>query len=415
MESRPRRSLSLRRWSRSCQRMRPKVKATEFAPLPFLGNGGSVRPQLHSHMEPRRAHSVRLRLIAWFGGRVGEVPLAGCGDQRQVPGPYGRQPQRAAPGEHQRDLAAPAHAQPGDIRPPHPAGAHQRAHGQPAGVHVHPGPQHPDRGQQRYHEQPQQPCLVQRQRAEADRPDQHGEQRDAGGADLHGGRHARESRSWNLPMALARLAKQAKTGVRGAGGFPMEFGTISVSDGISMGHVGMHYSLPSREVIADSVETVMEAERLDGAATFLYAGTTMPGRLGDRDITIIDAFEGIGACVMGRMTRAELDEIEKHFCPSEGACGGMYTANTMASAAEALGMALPGSTSPPAPDGRRDVYAERTAEAVVERGRRRLTARQIMTREAFENAIAVVMALGGSTNAVLHLLAIAHEARVELT
>jgi len=248
--------------------------------------------------------------------------------------------------------------------------------------------------------------------------------------------------SWNeitpCNLSLARLAKQAKTGVRGAGGFPMEFGTISVSDGISMGHVGMHYSLPSREVIADSVETVMEAERLDGAvllagcdkslpgmlmaaarldvaATFLYAGTTMPGRLGDRDITIIDAFEGIGACVMGRMTRAELDEIEKHFCPSEGACGGMYTANTMASAAEALGMALPGSTSPPAPDGRRDVYAERTGEAVVELVRRGVTARQIMTREAFENAIAVVMALGGSTNAVLHLLAIAHEARVELT
>jgi len=248
--------------------------------------------------------------------------------------------------------------------------------------------------------------------------------------------------SWNeitpCNLSLARLAKQAKTGVRGAGGFPMEFGTISVSDGISMGHVGMHYSLPSREIIADSVETVMEAERLDGAvllagcdkslpgmlmaaarldvaATFLYAGTTMPGRLGDRDITIIDAFEGIGACVMGRMTRAELDEIEKHFCPSEGACGGMYTANTMASAAEALGMALPGSTSPPAPDGRRDVYAERTGEAVVELVRRGVTARQIMTREAFENAIAVVMALGGSTNAVLHLLAIAHEARVELT
>jgi dihydroxy-acid dehydratase len=248
--------------------------------------------------------------------------------------------------------------------------------------------------------------------------------------------------SWNeitpCNLSLARLAKQAKVGVRGAGGFPMEFGTISVSDGISMGHVGMHYSLVSREIIADSVETVVEAERLDGAvvlagcdkslpgmlmaaarldvaAAFLYAGTTMPGKLGDKDITIIDAFEGIGACVMGKITRAELDEIEKHFCPSEGACGGMYTANTMASAAEAMGMALPGSTSPPAPDSRRDVYAERTGEAVVELVRRGTTARQIMTREALENAITVVMALGGSTNAVLHLLAIAHEARVELT
>ena len=248
--------------------------------------------------------------------------------------------------------------------------------------------------------------------------------------------------SWNeitpCNLSLARLAKKAKIGVRGAGGFPMEFGTISVSDGISMGHVGMHFSLPSRELIADSVETVMEAERMDGAvllagcdkslpgmlmaaarldvaAGFLYAGTTMPGHLDGRDITIIDAFEGIGACLMGRMTRAELDEIEKHFCPSEGACGGMYTANTMACAAEALGMALPGSTSPPAPDSRRDIYAERTGEAVVELVRRGITARQIMTRDAFENAITVVMALGGSTNAVLHLLAIAHEARVDLT
>src|SRR5437764_5812113 len=167
--------------------------------------------------------------------------------------------------------------------------------------------------------------------------------------------------SWNeitpCNLSLDRLATASKEGVHHAGGFPMEFGTISVSDGISMGHVGMHYSLPSREIIADSVETVMEAERLDGAvllagcdkslpgmlmaaarldvaAAFLYAGTTLPGRLGDRDITIIDAFEGIGACLMGRMSRAELDEIEKHFCPSEGACGGMYTANTMASAAE---------------------------------------------------------------------------------
>ena len=248
--------------------------------------------------------------------------------------------------------------------------------------------------------------------------------------------------SWNeitpCNLPLARLAKRAKVGVRGAGGFPMEFGTISVSDGISMGHVGMHYSLVSREIIADSVETVMEAERLDGvvllagcdkslpgmlmaaarldvAAGFVYSGSTLPGKLGDRDITIIDAFEGIGACVMGKITRAELDEIEKHFCPSEGSCGGMYTANTMASAAEALGMSLPGSASPPGPDARRDVFAERTGEAVVALVKAGITARQIMTRQAFENAIAVVMALGGSTNAVLHLMAIAHEARVELS
>ncbi|MBI3687060.1 MAG: dihydroxy-acid dehydratase [Actinobacteria bacterium] len=248
--------------------------------------------------------------------------------------------------------------------------------------------------------------------------------------------------SWNeitpCNLPLDRLAKQAKVGVRAAGGFPMEFGTISVSDGISMGHVGMHYSLVSREIIADSVETVMEAERLDGAvllagcdkslpgmlmaaarldvaAAFLYAGTTLPGRLGDRDITIIDAFEGIGACAAGRITRAELDEIERHFCPSEGACGGMYTANTMASAAEALGMSLPGSASPPGPDNRRDTFAERTGAAAVALVRAGITARRILTREAFENAIAVVMAVGGSTNAVLHLMAIAHEARVELS
>jgi dihydroxy-acid dehydratase len=248
--------------------------------------------------------------------------------------------------------------------------------------------------------------------------------------------------SWNeitpCNLPLARLAKRVKVGVRGAGGFPMEFGTMSVSDGISMGHVGMHYSLVSREIIADSVEAVVEAERLDGvvllagcdkslpgmlmaaarvdvAAGFVYSGTTLPGKLGDRDITIIDAFEGIGACALGKITRAELDEIERNFCPSEGSCGGMYTANTMASAAEALGMSVPGSASPPGPDARRDVLAERTGEAVVALVAAGVTARQIMTRQAFENAIAVVMALGGSTNAVLHLMAIAHEARVELS
>jgi dihydroxy-acid dehydratase len=248
--------------------------------------------------------------------------------------------------------------------------------------------------------------------------------------------------SWNeitpCNLSLDRLAKKAKVGVRGADGFPMEFGTISVSDGISMGHDGMHYSLVSREIIADSVETVVRAEQLDGAvllagcdkslpgmlmaaarldiaAVFLYAGSTLPGKLHGNDVTIIDAFEGVGACLAGKITRDELDEIEKAICPGEGACGGMYTANTMASAAEALGMSLTGSAAPPAPDARRDAYAERSGEAVVALVDAGITARQILTIEAFENAITLVMALGGSTNAVLHLLAIAREAGVPLT
>jgi dihydroxy-acid dehydratase len=248
--------------------------------------------------------------------------------------------------------------------------------------------------------------------------------------------------SWNeitpCNLSLDRLAKQAKVGVRGADGFPLEFGTISVSDGISMGHSGMHYSLVSREVIADSVETVFRAEQLDGgvllagcdkslpgmlmaaarldvAAVFLYAGSTLPGKVGDRTVTIIDAFEAVGACLAGRITRAEVDEIERAICPGEGACGGMYTANTMAASAEALGMSLPGSAAPPAVDRRRDGYARKSGEAVVGLLQKGITARQILTKEAFENAIAVVMALGGSTNAVLHLLAIAREAEVELT
>ena len=247
--------------------------------------------------------------------------------------------------------------------------------------------------------------------------------------------------SWNeitpCNLSLDRLAKRAKEGVRGADGFPLEFGTISVSDGISMGHDGMHYSLVSREVIADSVETVFRAEQLDGgvllagcdksipgmmmaaarldiAAVILYAGSTLPGRYNGRDVTIIDAFEAVGACLAGRMTREEVTEIEKAICPGEGACGGMYTANTMASAGEALGLSLPGSASPPAPDSRRDAYAERSGEAAVKLVDAGITARQILTKEAFENAITVVMALGGSTNAVLHLLAIAREAKVAL-
>jgi dihydroxy-acid dehydratase len=249
--------------------------------------------------------------------------------------------------------------------------------------------------------------------------------------------------SWNeitpCNLSLDRLAKRAKEGVHAAGGFPLEFGTISVSDGISMGHEGMRASLVSREVIADSVETVMFAERLDGsvllagcdkslpgmlmaaarldlASVFLYSGSTLPGKLGDRDdLTIIDVFEGVGACSRGLISREDLEAIEKAACPGMGSCGGMYTANTMASVAEALGMALPGSAAPPAPDSRRDAFAVASGEAVVNLLRHGITARQIMTREAFENAITVVMALGGSTNAVLHLLAIAHEAQVDLT
>ncbi|AGP66458.1 dihydroxy-acid dehydratase [Mycobacterium intracellulare subsp. yongonense 05-1390] len=253
--------------------------------------------------------------------------------------------------------------------------------------------------------------------------------------------------SWNeitpCNLSLDRLAKAVKEGVFSAGGYPLEFGTISVSDGISMGHEGMHFSLVSREVIADSVETVMQAERLDGsvllagcdkslpgmlmaaarldlASVFLYAGSILPGvaKLSDgseREVTIIDAFEAVGACARGLMPREDVDAIERAICPGEGACGGMYTANTMASAAEALGMSLPGSAAPPATDRRRDGFARRSGAAVVELLRRGITARDILTKEAFENAIAVVMAFGGSTNAVLHLLAIAHEADVALT
>ncbi|HEV7581514.1 MAG TPA: dihydroxy-acid dehydratase [Mycobacterium sp.] len=253
--------------------------------------------------------------------------------------------------------------------------------------------------------------------------------------------------SWNeitpCNLSLDRLAKAVKEGVFSAGGYPLEFGTISVSDGISMGHEGMHFSLVSREVIADSVETVMMAERLDGsvllagcdkslpgmlmaaarldlASVFLYAGSILPGlaKLSDgseREVTIIDAFEAVGACARGLMSRADVDAIERAICPGEGACGGMYTANTMASAAEAMGMSLPGSAAPPATDRRRDGFARRSGEAVVELLRRGITARDILTKEAFENAIAVVMAFGGSTNAVLHLLAIAYEAEVALS
>ena len=248
--------------------------------------------------------------------------------------------------------------------------------------------------------------------------------------------------SWNeitpCNLSLDRLAKASKKGVIAAGGFPMQFGTISVSDGISMGHEGMHFSLVSREVIADSVETVMQAERLDGmvtfagcdkslpgmmmaaaridvASVFVYAGTTLAGSVDGKDVTIIDAFEAVGACARGLITEEQVDKIERAICPGEGACGGMFTANTMAAIGEALGLSLPGSASPAAVDRRRDDYAIKSGEAVVELIRKGITTRQILTKKAFENAITILMALGGSTNAVLHLLAIAHEAEVDLT
>ncbi|MBX3094277.1 MAG: dihydroxy-acid dehydratase [Cryobacterium sp.] len=253
--------------------------------------------------------------------------------------------------------------------------------------------------------------------------------------------------SWNeitpCNLSLDRLAQASKEGVHSGGGYPLQFGTISVSDGISMGHEGMHFSLVSREVIADSVETVMMAERLDGsvllagcdkslpgmlmaaarldlASVFLYAGSIAPGwvKLSDgteKDVTIIDSFEAVGAVKAGTMSAIDAHRIECAIAPGEGACGGMYTANTMASVAEALGMSLPGSAAPPAADRRRDYFAHRSGEAVVNLLRLGITARDILTKKAFENAIAVAMAFGGSTNVVLHLLAIAREADVELT
>ena len=247
--------------------------------------------------------------------------------------------------------------------------------------------------------------------------------------------------SWNevtpCNMPLDRLAKRAKVGVRDAGGFPLEFVTIAISDGISMGHEGMRGSLVSREIIADSVECVMHSERLDALVTFagcdkslpgmlmaaarlnlpsvfLYGGSILPGHYKDQALDVVSVFEAVGACAAGTITENELGEIERRACPTEGSCAGMFTANTMAAVSEAIGMALPGSASPPAVDRRRDDFAYESGRAVMRLLELDLRPRQIMTKEAFENAIAVVMALGGSTNAVLHLLAIAHEARVEL-
>jgi dihydroxy-acid dehydratase len=247
--------------------------------------------------------------------------------------------------------------------------------------------------------------------------------------------------SWNevtpCNLPLDRLAKRAKEGVRDAGGFPIEFMTIAISDGISMGHEGMRASLVSREIIADSIECVMHAERLDGLVTFagcdkslpgmlmaaarlnlpsvfLYGGSILPGHWKDQSLDIVSVFEAVGACAAGTLTENELGEIERRACPTEGSCAGMFTANTMASAAEALGMSLPGSSAPPAVDRRRDDFAFESGRAVIGLLESEIRPRQILTKEAFENAIAVGMALGGSTNLVLHLLAIAYEADVEL-
>ena len=247
--------------------------------------------------------------------------------------------------------------------------------------------------------------------------------------------------AWNevtpCNMTLRRLADRAKEGVRAGGGFPMEFGTITVSDGISMGHEGMRASLVSREVICDSVETVVHAERLDGfiglagcdksipamlmaaarldlPSVFVYNGSIMPGEHNGNALDITSVFEAVGACALGHITEDELGEIERKACPGEGACGGMFTANTMSSIAEAMGMSLPGTASPPAVDPQREDDARRAGEAVVNLLRLGITPRMIMTKPAFENAIAILSALGGSTNAVLHLLALANEAGVEL-
>ncbi len=247
--------------------------------------------------------------------------------------------------------------------------------------------------------------------------------------------------SWNevtpCNIHLDKLADKVKQGIREAGGTPIEFGTIAVSDAISMGHEGMKGSLVSREIIADSVEIVAFAERFDGLvaiagcdkslpgmlmalarldlpSVFLYGGTIMPGHIDDRDVTIQDVFEAVGSFAKGKLTEAALRKLEGLACPGPGSCAGMYTANTMAAAIEALGMSVPGSASVPAvAESRADVCIE-SGRAVMRVLREGITPRSVLTREAFENAIAVVVATGGSTNAVLHLLAIAREAGVDL-
>ncbi len=239
-------------------------------------------------------------------------------------------------------------------------------------------------------------------------------------------------------LGLGLLAERAEAAIKGDGGMPQEFGTITVSDGISMGTEGMKYSLVSREVIADSIETVCSAQALDGLvaiggcdknmpgaliamarlnipAIFVYGGTIKPGHYNGRDINLVTAFEAVGERTAGKISDAELLEVERHACPGAGSCGGMYTANTMSAAIEGMGMSLPGSSTMAAVDQEKADSAARSAEVVLQAIRSRLTPSRIMTLKVFENAIAVVMAVGGSTNAVLHLLAIAHAAKVELS
>ena len=248
--------------------------------------------------------------------------------------------------------------------------------------------------------------------------------------------------SWNevtpCNLHLNGLAGAAKEGVRQAGAVPIEFGTIAVSDGIAMGHEGMKASLVSREVIADSVELMVHAERFDALvaiagcdkslpgmlmacarlnvpAAFLYGGTILPGHALGRSLTIQDVFEAVGAQAAGEMSDADLLAVERAACPGAGSCAGMYTANTMSACSEALGMALPGAATPPAVSAERTALARATGEIAVQALAAGLRPRDIMTRTAFLNAAAVVMATAGSTNAILHLLAIAAEAQVDLT
>jgi dihydroxy-acid dehydratase len=234
------------------------------------------------------------------------------------------------------------------------------------------------------------------------------------------------------------LARRAEAAVRAAGAMPQIFGTITVSDGISMGTEGMRYSLVSREVIADSIETACGAESMDGVvavggcdknmpgamiaiarmnipAIFVYGGTIKPGHLHGRDLTVVSAFEAVGQYGAGRIDAEELLAVERHACPGMGSCGGMFTANTMSSVFEAMGMSLPGSSTMAAEDAEKAESAARSGEVLVAAVRRGLLPRTILTRQAFENGITVAMAIGGSTNAVLHLLAIAHSAGVPLT
>jgi dihydroxy-acid dehydratase len=239
-------------------------------------------------------------------------------------------------------------------------------------------------------------------------------------------------------MGINVLAQRAETAIKNASAMPQMFGTITISDGISMGTEGMKYSLVSREVIADSIETACNGQSMDGVlaiggcdknmpgamiaiarmnipAIFVYGGTIKPGHYNGRDLTVVSAFEAVGEYSAGKIDENELMEVERRACPGAGSCGGMYTANTMSSAFEAMGMSLPYSSTMAAEDAEKAESTEKSAVVLVEAIRKQILPRQILTRKALENAIAVIMAVGGSTNSVLHLLAIAHAAGVELT